>query len=145
MTASPRNMAEPRPNHGDVALPLFDGVGSPRLPPPTTLKSPCHPVNVCMGSLTVSGTATLPIRCNPADTSGGLHGIGWVGPPSHLLVVGFFGEAIEPSRKPSFRKFTRNFLVSLGRRVQAKLSDTFALLLMTLKEDYIRRRASIKS
>ena len=119
--------------------------GLPRWPLFVRSKSPRHPVNARVGSLGMSDTATPPISCNPHDTSRGLHGIGWVGPPSHLLVVGFFGEAIEPSRKPSFRKFTRNFLVSLGRRVQAKLSDTFALLLMTLKEDYIRRRASIKS
>ena len=93
-------------------------------------KSPRHPVNASVGSLGMSDTATPPIPCNPHDTSRGLHGIGWVGPPPHLSVVGFFGEAIEPSRKPSFRKFTCNFLVSLGRRVRAKLSDTFALLLM---------------
>ena len=108
----------------------YNCVGLLRSPPPTRLKSPCLRVNVCVGSLTMSGTATPPIRCNPGDTSRGLHGIGWVGPPSHFSEVGFFGEAIEPSRKPFFRKFTCTFPICLGRRIHANLVDTFTLLLM---------------
>ena len=103
--------------------------GLPRWPLFARSKSPRHPVNAGVGSLGMSDTATPPIPCNPHDTSRGLHGIGWVGPPSHLLVVGFFGEAIEPSRKPFFRTFTCDFLVCVGLRVEAKLVDTFTLLL----------------
>ena len=44
--------------------------------------------------------------------------------------VGFFGQAIEPLRRPFFGNFACSFHVSLGRRLQAKLVDTFTLLLM---------------
>ena len=66
---------------------------------------------------------------SPRDIRG-LHGIRWAGLPSHLSGMGFFGQAIEPLRRPFFRELACAFCVSLGWRIQAKLSNTFTLLLM---------------
>ena len=94
------------------------------------LKSPGYSLQVSIGILTWSDTATPPIPCNPREISRGLHEIGWAGPPSHLSGAGFFGQAIEPLRRPFFRELACAFCVSLGWRAQATLPDTFTLLLM---------------
>ena len=74
--------------------------------------------------------ATTTIPCNPHEILRGLHGIGWVGPPSHLLGVGFSWQAIEPLHRPPLREFACTFRVSLVGHAQADLPDTFTLLLM---------------
>ena len=127
--ATRRSRGQPTTMWHTLSTPTLNCAGLRRVPPFARPKSPCRSVNVGMGLLEMSGNATPPIPGNAHDTSRELHGIGWVGPPSHFSEVGFFGEAIEPSRKPFFRTFTCDFLVCVGLRVEAKLVDTFTLLL----------------